>query len=144
MRFEEFTLQNGRRGWKVTLEAPKDPATGKRRRIIERVYAPFKGGARGVERYAQRRQAEIDAQGAGFVKPAKDTLAAYLTHWLEAASRDLRPTTAASYGQMVRCHIIPALGAVPLADLAPFHVQGFLGERCKSGAKNRHFQILVP
>ena len=62
------------------------------------------------------------------------TFAAFLTQWLEEVVKpSVRPTTHRSYEQMVRNHIIPALGKVPLTDLTPPRLQAFLNAKLAAG-----------
>ena len=52
------------------------------------------------------------------------TLADYATRWLDARSA-LRPTTRGKYGHLLRAHVLPALGGLPLASLAPSQVRAW-------------------
>jgi integrase len=55
------------------------------------------------------------------------TVGAFLVGWLTDVVRlTVRPRTYASYRQVVRLHLAPGLGAVPLATLSPADVQAFL------------------
>src|SRR5579875_2100008 len=110
---------NGKPGWRLAFTAGKDPATGRHRQVEERFY----GTRKQAEEAWYRRQAEIDAQGAGFVKPAKETVAEYVEAWLRTyGESNLKPTTLESYRRMSRLFIVPTLGALPLADLTARHV----------------------
>lgn len=114
-------LKDGTRVAKMRFELPKDPATGKRRQKMESL-TQIEGKPiteREAERYWRKRQAYYDAQGAGYVPPTKETLAEYLPRALRdyAAERGLKATTVASHDTLLKKHIIPALGAVPLKDL---------------------------
>jgi integrase len=81
--------------------------------------------------FATKRQANAyltnvlaEVQAGVFVAPTKFTVAQYLNdHWLP--SLDLRPSTLASYGHMVRAWIVPALGGRPLAQLTPKQIADF-------------------
>ena len=55
----------------------------------------------------------------------KETLGEYLAEWLERRGRDLRATTLGQYRSIVQHHILPDLGAVPLAALTVEMVDGF-------------------
>jgi integrase len=114
-------LKDGRRVAKMWFQLPKDPATGKRRQVKESL-TQIDGKPiteREAERYWRKKQAEYDAKGAGYVAPTKETLAEYLPRALRdyAAERSLKATTVATHETLLRKHIIPALGAVPLKDL---------------------------
>jgi len=62
------------------------------------------------------------------------TFGQFLARWLEDSVRPtVRPKTYTSYSQLVRVHIEPALGAVPLAKLDPLRVQRFLNDKLQEG-----------
>jgi integrase len=66
------------------------------------------------------------------------TVAHYVLHWLEDVAR---PTVRASsyrhYEQMLRIHIVPELGRIPLKELTPAQVQHLLNKKSKSGLAPR-------
>lgn len=75
------------------------------------------------------------------VAPGRVTLGQFLTRWLEDCARPkLRPRSFESYTQVVRLHIAPSLGHVPLQKLAPQHVQSWLNERQRTGLSPRTCQ----
>ena len=62
--------------------------------------------------------------------PEKQTLAEYLTTWLtDVATPRCRPKTLTHYEGLIRLHIIPVIGKVPLLKLSPQHVQMMLTEK---------------
>lgn len=61
------------------------------------------------------------------------TLAQYLNEWLTAVATTLRPATHELYSYIVRCHIVPALGHVPLSQIQPLAIQHLYQEREASG-----------
>lgn len=116
-------VQRGERNGKPVLRLrweTRDPGTGERRYVYDTVNTT----RREAERYWHRRDVEIRNAGAAYVKPAKETLASYLSTWLrDYGEQHLKPTTLESYRTLVNFHIAPALGAVPLADLTAAQVQ---------------------
>jgi Phage integrase, N-terminal SAM-like domain len=48
--------------------------------------------------------------------------------WLEPCERSLRPSTLANYRRALRLHLLPALGAIPLASITRADVR-----RCLDG-----------
>jgi integrase len=71
------------------------------------------------------------------------TVGQFLTHWLEDVARpSVRPRTYASYAQLLRLHLLPGLGRVPLAKLSPQHVQSFLNSKQTEGLSARTVQYL--
>src|SRR5579871_4186328 len=66
----------------------------------------------------------LDHEQGTLVAPGRETVAQFLTRWLEdSAKHKLRPRTHASYAQIVRLHIAPNIGHLPVQKLAPQHVQ---------------------
>jgi integrase len=57
------------------------------------------------------------------------TLADYLTRWLTHVRTRVRPATYHGYESLVRCHITPTLGDVPIRDLHPLHLQDLYANR---------------
>ena len=55
----------------------------------------------------------------------KQTLETYLTNWLAGIESTLRPSTYQQYRSVIRTHLIPALGKIPLQKLTPEQVQAF-------------------
>lgn len=67
------------------------------------------------------------------VVPERHTVGQYLAQWLEDTRAQLRPSSYRRYGDYVRVHLTPALGAVRLAKLTPQHVQTFLTRKLAEG-----------
>jgi integrase len=111
----------GKRGpsYRVRVELPPDPITGKRR---------YRAETHGTRKEAERRLAEwiteIDRGIA--VDGTKMTYGEYLRYWLDTyAKHNTRATTCSSYAAYARRYIVPALGSIPLTKLTPAQVQGF-------------------
>jgi len=86
------------------------------------VYAKTRKGAQD-----QLRSALAAVEGGVRPVSGRLTTSAYLDEWLESSVRPrLRPTTAESYAFVVEQYLKPSLGRVPLAKLAPEHVQSML------------------
>jgi integrase len=73
-------------------------------------------------------QAAILVETSGLPLPAERmTVGVFLEQWLRDSARpSVRPRTYVSYASVVRIHLAPALGHLPLARLSPQHVQAFL------------------
>jgi integrase len=52
----------------------------------------------------------------------QQSVASYLSDWLEIHSPGLSPSTVAGYDRTIRLHILPVCGAVPLGDLTPLDI----------------------
>ncbi|MEM0138555.1 MAG: site-specific integrase [Thermoplasmatales archaeon] len=104
--------------YRVTVEAGKDPATGNRKRVV---------------RYVHGREAEakdllaalISALDHGtYIQPSKMTVGEWLYVWLDDFKQmSVTETTWDNYETMVRVHLIPAIGALPIQELRTEHLQ---------------------
>lgn len=71
------------------------------------------------------------------------TTGQFLTRWLEESAKPtIRPKTYASYAQLIRLHLAPELGRIPLAKLGPQQIQEFLNRKLASGLSPRSVQYL--
>jgi integrase len=88
-----------------------------------------------TERDVRRRLRELVLQReAGVIAPgARETMARFLTTWLEGVRPTLRPRSWDRYEEHVRLHLIPMLGRIPLARLSPMDVQRAHNELLKMG-----------
>jgi integrase len=104
--------------WQVTIAVGRDPSTGRRRR--ERFTV------RGTRSDAQRAKRErLQERDRGLaVAPNKITVREWLTSWLARhhAEGHIGPRAHDRYGGIVKCHLIPALGALRLQELRPDHI----------------------
>ena len=86
-----------------------------------------------------RGRGRFEVRGAD--RPSSDgdqPLGPFLEAWLaDVVRRSVRPKTFVSYRSIVRTHLIPALGAIPIADLRPADVQDYLNAKAGSGLAPR-------
>ncbi|MYA15786.1 MAG: site-specific integrase [Gammaproteobacteria bacterium] len=123
--------------WRVAIELPRDPATGRRRRRRFTV--------RGTKRDAQRalRQA-LHERDHGGVDPDRITTGEWLEHWIQQRAREgsLAPGTVEAYRSMVRAHLVPALGPVRLQELRAAHVRALKDDLSQARAPATVWSIL--
>lgn len=104
--------------WRVTIEAGRNPQTGKRERRRFTV--------RGTRRDAQKALREVlqQRERGTLAAPDKIILADWLTSWLERhnAEGHLGPKSHDRYRSIIERHLIPALGRLRLQDLRPDHI----------------------
>jgi integrase len=103
--------------WEVRYSLGTDPATGKRRIAT----ATVKGNRRTVEMELRRLLRTIDT--GEHVNPTCITVREWLTTWLVTVRAEVAPKTHERYSEIVRNFLIPALGNLSLAKLAPSHIQ---------------------
>lgn len=82
----------------------------------------------------QRLQRDRDA---GQIVDGSQRLDSYCKHWLEHQATRVRANTLDRYTDLLRLHILPVLGAVPLPKLTPQHVQVALDKAAASGLSPR-------
>lgn len=67
------------------------------------------------------------------------TVGQYLPQWLESKGR-IRVSTSHSYAGHIRCHLIPELGHLRLAELKPSHVEALYRRLAEDGMSARTVQ----
>ena len=102
-------------------------------------YAVFReDGRRYTRTYHTREEAQAALEGRPYASrrlPGKDcSLRDWLLFWLEeVVARDRAESTLYAYRNMARCHVLPALGKIPLAELTPLRIQSYLYEKMDQG-----------
>lgn len=92
-----------------------------------------------VDQMADARKASKDGT---LVLDQRQTVVTFLDRWFEGARDGLRASTVRSYEQLLRVHIKPALGHIPLAKLMPQDVRSFMRDRAAAGLSPRTIQYL--
>ena len=122
---------SGARGtaYLVRVEFPPDPITGKRRQRSK----SFK-----TKKEAEKALAEwlVEIERGTALEPTKLTTGDLLTQWFIGHRTDLAPSSVALYETMLRRHILPGLGTVPLLKLTPQHLSAFYAEKRERGKVN--------
>ena len=75
----------------------------------------------------------LECERAGVQLDDTQTVADYLTAWLEAKARTLKPTTLARYRDYLHNDLLPAFGAVRLEQLRHQHVDQFIRTELAAG-----------
>jgi len=142
-------VQRSKGSWRLLFDTGRDPQTGKRRQKSVTV--------RGTKKDAERELRELlhSLETGGYVNPTSLTVGEWLDQWCESyAKMHTTPRTVDSYQAIIRHHLTPALGALPLTQLKPHHLQGYYaqalsegGAHGKSGLSSRsvlyHHRILA-
>lgn len=83
---------------------------------------------------AKKMQDALHDLGQGF-NPAdeRQTVAQYLTQWLQDVKAQVRISSFRRYGDYVNVHLIPGLGHVALSKLKAPHLQHFYSKKLKDG-----------
>lgn len=121
--------KRGKTSYEIRVYSHRDSATGKEVWVRRTVRCRTEREARRIE--AQIKSALAEGR---YMEPAKVTLAEYLSQWLESyAKANVRPTTYAMYEMLIRVHIAPVLGSIPLAKLRPLDIQKFYASELSRG-----------
>ena len=114
--------------YSIVLNLGRDPSTGKRKQQWISV--------KGTKKEAERKLSDILHQldTGTFMKPGKTTVGDFLERWLgEYVWPNLSPRTAEGYENIMRRHLVPALGSIPLTQLKPEHLQRYYSEKLSGG-----------
>ncbi len=117
--------------WAATIELPRDPRTGRRRRKVVR--AKTKRSA------LDRRDSVRATLTLGLPVPdGRTTTEAYLHGWLsDILPGTVRESTATGYGWLMRRYVIPAVGGIVLSALSPADVNQMLRHMEAEGLSSR-------
>ncbi len=116
-----FIVQRGKR-FAVVAYAGVDPATKKQR---QKWFGGFKTRREAEQFRITLAHHPSFSAGAGPYGSPRLRTGDYLNAWIQErmALGELREQTADRYEELLRCHIIPSLGHIPLSRLAPASIQ---------------------
>jgi integrase len=124
----------GEKCWAIVIDVGRDSA-GKRKQK----WHSFKGTKRQAE--AERTRLLNDLRTGAYVQPHKESVADYLPRWLEVhAKPQVSAKTLERYDEIVRKHLIPALGHHHLTDLKPLHIQEYYSSALLTGRLSKKRQ----
>ncbi len=118
----------GKNTWAIKYELDPDPATGKRRSKWVTVH----GTKRDAQKELRRILHEIDNNQ--HVEPSRLTVGDFLEQWLaDHAQHNVGRKTFERYAEIVRKHLIPALGNHQILKLSPLQIQAYYSEALTNG-----------
>lgn len=122
--------QRAKNSWTITIELPKDEASGKRKQK----YYTVKGNKKDAEKFLTEKLRELDT--GILIDTKKMKFGEYLDYWKENTFNNLEITTKEGYIQKIDKHIKPYLGNILLENLKPLHLQNFYEDKLKNGRLN--------
>ena len=118
------------KSWRIKYEVGRDPATDAR---LTR-YLTVRGTKRDAQRELTRILREIDT--GSYVEPTKMTTGEHLENWLGVVKPGLGGKTYERYAEIVRNHLIPALGALPLVKLSAPRIEQYYADAREIGRRD--------
>lgn len=123
--------QRSKGSWTIWVDIGRDPETGKRKQQALTIHGSKKDAERELRAILTR------IEGGAHVKPAKITVGEYLKSWLrDYVATNTAPSTADGYSDIVKTHLIPALGSLPLTALRSSHIQAYYGRMLELGRRD--------
>ncbi|MBI4332374.1 MAG: tyrosine-type recombinase/integrase, partial [Chloroflexi bacterium] len=119
--------KRGKDSYSISVYLGVDPATGKKKYQ----WLSVKGNKRDAEKRLAELLHQLDT--GSFARPGKTTVADYLERWLTDYKPNLSPRGFERYRDIIRAHLIPDLGAIPLTQLRPEHLQRHYTAMLESG-----------
>jgi len=114
--------------WAIVIDLPKDPQTGKRRQQWHYTHGTKKDAERTLRELLYSLERGI------CIRPQRLTMGEYLHQWLDGyVKTNCSTRTLDGYHTIIRCHLVPALGMIPLAQLQPQHIQQYYAQALLDG-----------
>jgi integrase len=125
-------VKRGKNSYTVVLNMGKDPSTGK----WNQQWVSVKGTKKDAEKRLSDMLHQIDT--GSFMRPGKTTVADFLERWLnDYAKPNLSPRSYERYESIVRVHLLPRLGSIPLVQLKSAHIQDLYAAGLQKGLSAR-------
>lgn len=116
--------------WLITIEKGRDPINGKRDRITKTV-SKDKNKPEVEEIMAEM---ILEQKYGTAIDPDDMSIQEFLLMWLEdECEPNLAPRSYERYERVIKKHLIPAIGQIPLQELKPMHVKIYQTKKLKSG-----------
>ena len=120
------------KSWSYVIRVP-DPITGKTKP------AWFGGFDTAINAKLARDKARVSVGQRDYIAPTKLTVGEYLTAWIDAHARKIKPTTLNRYRELIKDYLVPRLGSIKLQELKPLHVEQFYNSMAEHvGVAGKH------
>jgi integrase len=122
--------QRSKGSWTIVLFLGRDPVTGKKRQKWHTINGNKKQAQAELNRFLH------ELQTGSYTEPANLTVKEYLGKWLaDYAKVNVGAKTFERYSGIVRDHLVPELGSIPLQKLQPLHVQACYSKELLQGGR---------
>ena len=78
----------------------------------------------------------------GYQQPTKETVATFMQSWIDGYKSNITARSADRYSGIVKGHIIPSIGKIPLAQLSPQNIQKMYSDKLESGLAARSVRYI--
>lgn len=119
--------QRSKGSWTIQVYAGRDPVSGKKMRIARTVRGTKKEAELALARLISSVETGIDFNA------TKLTFADYAERWLKSKKKKVRPKTIQRYSDLMRLHVVPVIGSIPLLKLKPLHLEKVYEEASSRG-----------
>lgn len=126
-----------------TERIPKHPGIYRRGKFFCYVVRDGNGKQRWVSGFPSIRAAEADrdktrvaVRAGNYVSPSRQTFETFSGEWLESRTPKLKPSTLSSYADLLRDHVNPRIGNVPLQKLTAAHLDALYAELLTKGRRD--------
>jgi integrase len=120
------------KSWSYVIRGP-DPITGKTKP------AWFGGFDTAINAKLARDKARVAVGQRDYIAPTKLTVGEYLTAWIDAHARKIKPTTLNRYRELIKDYLVPRLGSIKLQELKPLHIEQFYNSMAEQvGVAGKH------
>lgn len=120
------------KSWSYVIRVP-DPITGKTKP------AWFGGFDTALNAKLARDKARVSVGQRDYIAPTKLTVGEYLTAWIDAHARKIKPTTLNRYRELIKDYLVPRLGSIKLQELKPLHIEQFYNSMAERvGVAGKH------
>jgi integrase len=124
--------KRGKDSYSIVISSGKDPVTGK----YKYRWVSVKGTKKDAEKCLSELLHQLDT--GTFVKAGRITLGRYLQRWLQEYARpNLSPRGYERYESVVRVHLIPQLGNIPVTQLTSEQIQRHYTLKLTEGLSSR-------
>ena len=127
-----YIRKRGERSWQLVYDVPRG-ANGKRQQRYETVYGNKPPGPE-----ARLTQVLESVRQDRYFEPSRLTLADFLDQFVAGyVEPNCRPSTTRGYRDMIRVHLKPGLGHVPLSRLTAWDIQHYYAEKLRDSNPRR-------
>jgi len=122
--------RRSKNSWELSIDLGRDPE-GKRKRKFVNI--------KGTKKLAEQRLRELlTTLDKGMpLDVSKATVGEFLEHWLtDYVDVNTARSTADGYRTIIKCHLLPALGTIPLIKLQPAHLQKYYKQALTDGRRD--------